>query len=245
MKVIAIIPSRMASTRLPRKALELIDGQTLIQLVYKRIQNCISVDDVVIATDHEAIAASAREIGAPVIMTSSLHISGTDRIAEALQNMDFDKSDIILNVQGDEPLISHKALESLISKMKNSSIDIATLQREISSDENSRDPNMVKVVSDKDNKALYFSRADIPLVRDQSQNVQKYHHIGVYAFRAETLLKLVKLQTSALEKIEKLEQLRWLYHGFDIHLVTTDEKSIGVDTPNDLEKVRKIIGNLE
>jgi 3-deoxy-manno-octulosonate cytidylyltransferase (CMP-KDO synthetase) len=234
MEVVAVIPARLASTRFPNKVLAKIGKKTLLQMVYEQIKSVGCVDKIYIATCDEEIISEARAFGAEAISTSKNHSSGTSRIAEAIRNI---SAEIILNVQADEPLISPLLLDKLVNKMKeDSEIKILTPVKKIEKPEEIYDPNVVKVVFDKDNYALYFSRQPIPTEGD------RYKHIGVYCYRRDILLYYPRLEASPLEKQEKLEQLRFLWHGYKIKVEITDYESIGVDTPEDLEKVKELLG---
>jgi len=233
MEIVAIIPARLGSTRFPRKVLAKIGEKTLLQMVYERVKSVPTIDKIYIATADDEIKSCAHSFGAEVIVTSPEHTSGTSRIAEAVQNI---SGRIILNVQADEPLISSELLAHLVNMMKtDSEIQILTPIKKIENPQEYTDPNVVKVVFDKDNYALYFSRQPIPTEGD------KYKHIGVYCYRKEVLLYYPELEPSPLEKQEKLEQLRFLWHGYKIKVEITNYDSIGVDTPEDLEKVKEAL----
>jgi len=233
MTIAIIIPARYSSTRLPGKPLIKIHDKTIIQWVYEKASQSKLAQDVVVATDDERIFQSIKEFGGHVKMTASSHQSGSDRIAEIVkENPDFE---IIVNVQGDEPLITpesiDKAINSLISDKR---ADISTLIREITDKEEILNSNVVKVVTDNYGKALYFSRAAIPYERESGQT-KFYAHIGLYAYRRESLLKMTELPQTNLEKVECLEQLRALQNGMTIKTVEVDYKPIGIDTPEDVE----------
>lgn len=234
-----IIPARYASTRLPGKPLIKINGKTIIQWVYERA--CLSklAQDVIIATDDERIFQSVQEFGGHVKMTSSSHQSGSDRIAEiAKENPDIE---IIVNVQGDEPLISPESIDNAINCLiSDKDADISTLIREITSKEEILNPNIVKVITDNSGKALYFSRAAIPYEREAGQT-KFYAHIGLYAYKRNSLLKMTELKQTNLEKAECLEQLRALQNGMIIKTALVDYKPIGIDTPADLEEFKQRI----
>ncbi len=242
MKISIIIPARMASTRLNRKPLADILGKSLIEHVYlKAIQ--VKDADVIIATDDEDILDHVLHFGGKAIMTSADHQSGTDRVAEIASGLD---SDIIINLQGDEPLINPKQIEELIALMKKDDVKIGTQCFKIDNSDTLFDYNVVKVVRDCNDKALYFSRQAIPANRDLKYEAWLDHttyfkHVGIYGFKRETLLEITALPQSGFEKTESLEQLRWLQNGFNIYCVETEYASIGVDTPEDLDFVRDII----
>jgi len=237
MKVLAIIPARYASSRFPGKPLCIIKGKTMLEWVYLRTRSCSSIQETLIATDDQRILDVALAFGAPAVMTSADHISGTDRIREVVQLMGAD-ADIILNVQGDEPTIDPKHLEALIAKFQKG-VDIATLVTPFRDQKDFKDPNRVKAIIAQSGKALYFTRSAAPYDRHDPADLDLCHqHIGVYGYRRDVLEKLTALDPSPLEKKESLEQLRWLEHGFNIHAAIVDRAPIGVDTPEDLERVK-------
>lgn len=247
MKRRIIIPARYASTRLPAKLLIEIAGKPLVQHTYERALAC-RFDSVLIATDHEDIADLCRKIGADFCMTSSNHPTGTDRSSEVMAKMGYADEDIILNLQGDEPLIPManliKATENLIN---NPQASVATLCESLDKQEDIFNPNYVKVVFDSKQHALYFSRAPIPWARDAFPAVIPatncyFRHIGIYAYRGAFLRQYPKLSQCALEKLESLEQLRVLYHGYKIHVDLAPEKNPpGVDTAESLQEIKKIL----
>jgi 3-deoxy-manno-octulosonate cytidylyltransferase (CMP-KDO synthetase) len=234
--IVAIIPARYGSTRLPAKAIASIHGKPLIQWVWEGVKSSKKIDRVIIATDDERIEQAAKSFGAEVVMTSPDHHSGTDRVAEVAKNID---AEWIINIQGDEPLIRGDILDDMISKL--GPYEMATLARKIDQPGEEKNPNIVKVVSDLSGRALYFSRTPIPYLRDQDQRVTYWHHLGMYAYRKETLLKLVQFPPSPLEQIEKLEQLRALQNGIAIQVIPTTLFVIGVDTPEDLKAVEQYL----
>lgn len=242
MKTTIIIPARLASTRLPEKPLADIFGKSLIMHVYQQAGKVASASEIIIATDHEKIYNHVLDCGGKVMMTSPNHISGTDRIAEVAQHLD---SDIIINLQGDEPLIHPQQIEELIQLMQRPDVSIGTQCNPVTDPDLLFDYNVVKVVKDYNDKALYFSRQAIPAVRDFGYDqwmgkTAYYRHIGMYGFKRDTLLKLTALPPTSYEKAESLEQLRWLQHGYQVHCMETTYTSIGVDTPEDLEIVRDL-----
>lgn len=243
MKIALIIPARLHSSRLPEKPLADIEGKSLIVRVVEQALQCKNMSGVWVATDHDSIFDHVTKAGYQAVMTSSDHISGTDRIAEAAADID---ADVIINIQGDEPLIHPQQIEDLAAVFTNPDIQIATQMNAIRHPEEVFDYHKVKVVTDNNHKALYFSRQAIPAFRDLpykdwfAQTVY-YKHVGIYAFRKKTLLELTKLPTGFLEKAESLEQLRWLENGFPVHCFLTEHESVGVDTQEDLDKVRTII----
>ncbi len=244
MKVTAIIPARYASTRFPGKPLAKIAGKAMIQHVYERVQTCPSITETIVATDDQRIFSFVQSFGGRVIMTADTHKSGTDRIAEVAHELS--DTDIIVNVQGDEPFISTQQLQQLIALFKNKEVQIATLARPIDSLEDIHNPNVVKVIFNANHQAQYFSRSAIPFLRDVAaenwlDKKEHYQHLGLYAYRKEVLLAISQLPPSKLERLESLEQLRWLESGYTVYLAITKEKAIGVDTPEDLKKAEKAI----
>ncbi len=234
-KIVAIIPARYDSKRFPGKLLEKINGKPIIQLVYERVRQATKVDEIIIATDDQRIIEVCRTFGANAELTFVSHKSGTDRCAQVAS--EFWGDDIIINVQGDEPFIEPDIIDFLAQKMQDDNwIEIATLCTEIKSNEEKLNPNIVKVIRDIYNKALYFSRAPIPFDRDLSNNSTALRHIGIYAFRNKVLQSITKLPESTLEKIEKLEQLRWLENNYKIHAFETNYQGFGIDTPEDIKK---------
>lgn len=237
MKVVAILPARYGSTRFPGKPLVDIAGKPMIQHVYERTAQTSSVDRVIVATDDERIRAAVEAFSGEVEMTRSDHPSGTDRLAEVAARID---ADLIVNVQGDEPLIDPVMIESAVAPLlSDPGIEMGTLMTRITDLEEYVNPNVVKVVYDQSGFALYFSRSSIPHGRDLagSELPEAYKHIGLYVYRRDFLLKYPKLPETPLEQLEKLEQLRAIEHGHRIRIVETDRQSIGVDVPADVERV--------
>jgi 3-deoxy-manno-octulosonate cytidylyltransferase (CMP-KDO synthetase) len=247
-KVLAVIPARYASSRYPKKMLEKVMDKTLVQMVYENAIESNLFSEVVIATDHEDILNHCRGFGAKTYMTSALHESGTDRVAEAAQLMGGAVSfDYVVNIQGDEPLLSHALLEEMIDNFSSKST-IYSAKKKIQDSQELFDPNVVKVVCNHRNNALYFSRSPIPHCRGyQAENwleqTTYYKHIGIYAFEVNTLLEIVRLSPSELENTEKLEQLRWLHAGYQIKMIETQIYSMGIDTPEDMLKLRQFLSN--
>jgi 3-deoxy-manno-octulosonate cytidylyltransferase (CMP-KDO synthetase) len=229
-----IIPARYASTRFPGKPLAEIHGKSMIQRVYEAAASVAQHNRIFIATDDDRIQKHAQGF-AQVVMTSIEHPSGTDRCAEAVQLIQED-CDIVINLQGDEPFIKPEQIELLLSLFDNPNVQIATLKKELFDAEDIDNPNIVKVVCDRNNKALYFSRSRIPFRRETPENVQYYKHLGMYAYRKSVLQEITSLAPSMLEETEKLEQLRWLENGYSIAVGETQWQSPAVDTPEDLEK---------
>lgn len=246
MKFIGIIPARYQSTRFPGKPLAMINNKPMIQWVYENVAN--AVNEVWVATDDERIFKTVEKFGGKAIETLSTHQSGTDRCAEAAnklsEKIDFD---VVINIQGDEPFIHPEQIE-LLKSCFSSNADIATLIKKINSEEELFNPNRPKVVTDKQQFALYFSRSPIPFVRNEEKT--DWHlkhdfwaHIGMYAYKKEVLQKISKLKQSELEQSESLEQLRWLENGFKIKTAITEHQSIGIDTPEDLELALQLFKN--
>lgn len=239
-KVIAVIPARYNSTRFPGKMMEILGNRTIITTTYQNVLETGLFDEVFVATDSELIFDEISKNGGKAVMTGE-HETGSDRIAEAVQNID---CDIVINVQGDEPFLKKEPLKQLIDvfyKDEKKKISLASLKIQLKESEEIRNPNNVKVITDNNGFALYFSRSVIPFQRDLSYDVTYYKHIGVYAFRKEALLKFSSLEMTPLEISEKLEQLRYLENGMKIKMVETDFVGIGIDTPEDLEKAKKLI----
>lgn len=245
----AIIPARYASTRFPGKPLADLGGKPVIEHVYRRVRKVL--DTVLVATDDERIAATVKAFGGVAIMTSPSHPSGTDRVYEAYVNSGIN-ADVIINIQGDEPFVDVSQIKAIMSMFSNPDIEIATLAKpypQNASYEGLADPNKVKVTIDNRGKALYFSRSVIPYMRNVDTERwpaqhQFYIHLGMYAYRAEILRQIVKLEPSTLELAESLEQLRWLQNGYNIGVGLTDTPTIGIDTPQDLENARKFLNKL-
>lgn len=238
--VFGIIPARYASTRFPGKPLALINGKPMVQWVYERVQSS-EVRDLAVATDDERIADCVCGFGGKVVMTSPDHASGTDRCGEAATAMQPYDNDVVINIQGDEPLISPKEIHLLASAFEDRSVQIATLVNPFQDEELLRNPNVVKVVKAKNGNVLYFSRLPIPYLRENAAPPKNYfRHIGIYAYRYGVLKQIVQLPTSELENSEKLEQLRWLENGYTIRALECDYQGIGVDTPEDLVRMRNV-----
>ena len=241
MKTACIIPSRYASTRLPGKPLKMIVGKTLIRRVYEQTSKAKSIDDVIVATDSKLIEKEVKGFGGKVVITSKKHNTGTDRIAEVAKNTDYD---IIVNVQGDEPLIEPELIDNLVREIStNDNLDMVTAAAPLRESEY-EDQSCVKVVRNIYGEALYFSRSLIPYPRHEF-SVPPLKHIGIYAYRKEFLLKYANMKQTSLEKTESLEQLRLLENGYKIGVVTVKSYGIGVDTQEDLEKVIEYIKRRE
>ena len=249
MKFVGIIPARYASTRFPAKVLAMLNGKTVIQRVYEQVKDCF--DDLYVATDDSRIAEVVTSFGGKAIMTSEDCKNGTERCFDACCKLNID-CDVVVNVQGDEPFIQRKQIESLMSCFADERTDIATLVKPFEESdgwERLSNPNSPKVVLDGDNFAMYFSRSVVPYLRGVEQNEWLsqhvfYKHLGVYAYRLDVLKEITTLQQSPLEKVESLEQLRWLEHGYKIKVGVTDIETIGIDTPEDLERAKEFASSI-
>jgi len=240
---VVVIPARYHSTRLPGKALAQIGGRPMIEHVYRRASDAHSVAAVIVATDDARIADAVRAFGGDVRMTAASHRSGTDRLAEVVAAME---CDLVVNVQGDEPLIEPAMIDEAVAPFDTEpDLRMSTLRRLIEDPADYRNPNVTKVVVDRDGYALYFSRAPIPYVREDSPAAPAWRHVGLYVYRRECLLLLARLAPTELEQSEALEQLRALEHGIRIKAIETHHDSIGVDTPDDLERVRTLFAGQE
>ncbi|OOF37580.1 3-deoxy-manno-octulosonate cytidylyltransferase [Rodentibacter heidelbergensis] len=251
MSFTVIIPARFASSRLPGKPLAEIAGKPMIQHVFEKAQQS-GANRVIIATDNENVASVAQGFGAEVCLTSEHHNSGTERLAEVVEKLAISDDEIIVNIQGDEPLIPPVIVRQVAENLAKFNVNMATLAVKINEAEELFNPNVVKVVTDKDGYVLYFSRSVIPYDRDQFIGLQEItkatlanvylRHIGLYAYRAGFIKKYVQWSPTQLENLEKLEQLRVLWNGEKIHVELAKEvPAVGVDTPEDLEKVRSIL----
>lgn len=234
-----MIPARYGATRFPAKLMQDLCGKPVIVHTYERVADTRLFDEVYVVTDDDRIEKAIREVGGKVIRSKKEHNSGSDRLAEASRDLDVD---IIVNVQGDEPFTDKENLQKVIdifAKDLTKSIAVASLMERITDPDDIANPNNVKVVVNKFGEALYFSRNIIPFPRDPNTKVSYYKHIGIYAYRKEALQQFTELPPSLLEETEKLEQLRYLENGFKIRLALTDIPTIGIDTPEDLERARK------
>ncbi len=237
MKSVAIIPARLASTRLPRKMLREIAGKPLVGWVYEAVHSSPVLSGVIIATDSEEIMAACRRHGWNARMTSSLHRSGTERVHELSNSI---AADVYVNVQGDEPLVRPEQIATLLDVMKDPAVQVGTVKT-LCPPEDIRNPNVVKVVTAPNGRALYFSRATIPFDRDKTEP-RYFKHLGLYAYRKPALDLFVSQPESTLEKSERLEQLRFLENGIPIYIGETPYDSVGVDTEEDLQRVAEILG---
>lgn len=241
MKVLCVIPARYASTRLPGKPLKDIAGKPMVVRVYERASQAALVNETLVATDDERIKAAVEAAGGRAMLTRADHPTGTDRLAEVAEA--YPEVDLIVNVQGDEPLIEPALIDELAGQFESDEgLQMATVKTEIKEEAEQRNPNNVKVVCDRAGYALYFSRSLMPYPRKGGCPV--YKHIGIYAYRRDFLLKYAKMEPTPLEKAESLEQLRALENGFRIKVVETKASFVGVDTPEDLERVNEIYRNM-
>ena len=239
----AIIPARYASTRFPGKPLAVLGGKTVIQRVYEQVKSVLS--EVYVATDDERIMACVKAFGGKAVMTRSDHQSGTDRIQEAVEKTGT-KADVIINVQGDEPFIQPSQIQTLMQLFDDNATQIGTLGKRFENLEDVENPNSPKIVTDIKGFALYFSRSVIPYIRGKAHEdwFGEYpflKHLGVYAYRREVLAEVTKLPQSSLEKAESLEQLRWLQNGYHIRVGLTDVETVGIDTPEDLQRAEDFL----
>lgn len=241
MKTIAFIPARYAATRFPGKLMEMLGNKTIIRHTYENTVNTLLFDEVIVVTDSEIIFKEITHYGGYAIMSKKQHESGSDRIAEAVADIDVD---IVFNVQGDEPFVKKEPLKGLLDVFKNDTqerIEVASLMHRTANEQIITNSNHVKVVVDKHNDALLFSRNIIPFHRDKNISAVYYKHIGIYAFRKKALMEFTQWKPTPLEETEKLEQLRYLENGVQIRMVETDESPISIDTPEDLERARNLI----
>lgn len=242
MNILAIIPSRYASTRFPGKPLAIINGKTMIRNVYERVSEI--VDDVIIATDDYRIEEEAKSFNANYVMTSKEHKSGTDRCAEALlsyENLNNKKFDAVINIQGDEPFIEAEHIKKVLNIIKKKETQIASLVKKIEVNDDIFNPDKPKVIINKNNDAIYFSRSPIPYIRDTEKNNWHkkhtfYKHIGIYAYKSNILSEITKLKQSSLEQAESLEQNRWIENNYTITIDYTELESLSIDTKEDLQK---------
>lgn len=240
MKTIAVIPARIASTRFPEKMLKPLGGKPLIVRTFQAVKNTQLFDQVWVATDSTIIQELIENEGGSVFMSTKPHESGSDRIAEAVAEQ---TTDIVINIQGDEPFVSKKILSQLIEVFRqdtNQQVDVASVMIPLHSPHDINDPNQVKVVIDTNQFALYFSRAPIPFNRDLEHKTNYFKHLGVYAFRKKALMDFTQMEKGSLEQIEKLEQLRYLENGRKIKMILTENAGIGIDTAEDLAKAEKL-----
>ncbi len=242
MKVLGIIPARFDSSRFPGKPLINLKGKSMIQRVYEGAKKSKRISEIIVATDDQRIVDEVIRFGGKVMMTLKNHPSGTDRCAEVAKM--FPEMDVIINIQGDEPLVDFRQLDQLIDAFETSETQIATLGNYAISKEDIENPNRIKIVVNHTNQALYFSRSAIPNTEHSNQNNKQYpflRHIGLYAYRADVLQTLTSLKPTILEKTESLEQLRWMFYGFSIQVVITDIETPNIDVPADVDKVLELL----
>lgn len=244
MRILGIIPARYASSRFPGKPLIDLKGKTMIQRVVEGAAKSALLTDLIVATDDERIAQTVNRFGGKVMLTDSKHPTGTDRCAEIVRTLS-EQYDVVINIQGDEPLVDSRQLDQLLQAFTDPSVQIATLASRKIAMEDILNSNRIKVVVDKNHSALYFSRSAIPnFANAKGEPLEIYpflRHIGLYAYRSEVLLQLSELEETKLEQIESLEQLRWLYNGYAIQVVETEIETPNIDTPEDVEKVMNLI----
>lgn len=241
MKVVGIIPARYASSRFPGKPLAMLKGKYVVQHVVEQVSKVLT--DVYVATDDERIAKAVEEFGGKVILTRADHQSGTDRIAEAVSKLET-VYDVVVNIQGDEPFIHESQIRTVVECFEEPTTDIATLGKKFDTLSAAKNPNSPKIILDNNNCAMYFTRALVPYIRNKAEEewLEAYpflKHIGLYAYRTEVLKAITRLPQSSLELAESLEQLRWLQNGYKIKVGLTDIETIGIDTPEDLERAEK------
>lgn len=237
MKTIALIPARYAATRFPGKLMQKLGDKTIIRHTYENTKATLLFDEVIVVTDSDIIFDEITHYGGYVVMSKQPHESGSDRIAEAIEDIEVE---IVVNVQGDEPFVQKDTLASLLDLFQNrtENVQVASLMYPIKEQEEIDNPNHVKVVVDGNNNALYFSRSVIPYNRDKNTDAVYYKHVGIYAFTKEALIQFTTLPKATLESIEKLEQLRYLEAGIKIKMAIIDDCPLSIDTPEDLEKAK-------
>jgi 3-deoxy-manno-octulosonate cytidylyltransferase (CMP-KDO synthetase) len=235
LKVLGVIPARYSSSRFPGKPLIDLKGKSMIQRVYEGALKSQKIDKLIVATDDERIFSEVKRFGGEVLMTSENHPNGTQRCHEVLAT--YSDYDVVINIQGDEPLVRFEQLDLLLSAFDDSQVEIATLGIRTVKSEELENPNRIKIVTDYQNNALYFSRSRIPYERNQIKDFTFLRHIGLYAFRSDVLREISNFSVTEIEEIESLEQLRWLYFGKKIRVIETDIETPNIDTPEDLEQV--------
>jgi 3-deoxy-manno-octulosonate cytidylyltransferase (CMP-KDO synthetase) len=252
MKVIVVIPARLNSTRLPNKVLLDLKGKTVIQRVYEQCKKVKNIDEVYIASDSIKVKESCKSFTNNIIMTDDTHGSGTDRIAQAVENIN---CDVVINVQGDEPFIEPSLIENIVNSFVNTDTTMASALHKIKYIEDLKNNNVVKVTIDKNNNALYFSRSIIPHHRDEWESLLDHHetipeplkfyrHLGIYGYTKKFLIKYSKMEPTYLERLEKLEQLRVLENGHKIKMIETEYNSIGIDTQEDYKKALELLSDI-
>ncbi len=239
-KIVAVMPARYQSSRFPGKPLAMIAGKTMIQRVYDQVKQVKNIDEVIVATDDERIYSTVKQFGGVAVMTGECNC-GTERVYEAIKDY---PCDIVINVQGDEPLIKHEMIEELVSVFAGDNVTMATLCKKIVNSDEVENLNIVKVVWDKNDNALYFSRYPIPFNRDKHSVVKHFKHIGIYGYTKDFLKEYVRMEKSPLEIAENLEQLRVLENGYKIRVKETIYDSIGVDTPEDIVRIEKALSEV-
>ena len=239
MRVLAVIPARYESTRFPGKPLIDLAGKTMIRRVYEGVEKSNLITKVIVATDDQRIIDEVESFGGEVAMTGAHHINGTGRCVELASSLD--SFDVVINVQGDEPLIRSEQLDALINSFQDNAVDISTLAIASSSESDFLNENRIKVVMDTNNDALYFSRSAIPNQSKTKNPVTFYKHIGIYAFRREILLETQNMESCAIEFSESLEQLRWMHFGKKIRIVLTNVETPNIDSPEDVDKVLRLL----
>lgn len=240
MNIIGIIPARYASTRFPGKPLIDIGGKSMIQRVYEQCKQAETLSDVIVATDDERIEQHVKSFGGKVVMTKPEHQSGTDRCAEVIQTY-MGLCDAVINIQGDEPFIDPTQIDALAFAFHEPHVLLATMKKKMTAEADIQNPNMVKVISNHQGEAIYFSRSPIPYRRNPETQIEYFKHIGIYGYRKEALLEITQLPAGRLEMAENLEQLRWIEHNYRITLVETAIENIAIDTPDDLARVEKYL----
>ncbi len=241
LRTLAVIPARLASTRLPRKVLRSIAGRPMLAWVYEAARACSALDRIVIAADSEEVMALCQQHGWPAILTSPALPSGSDRVHAVAADARFADAQIYINLQADEPLLTPAHINDLLEPFADPSVQVTTLRVRCTA-ENLNNPNAVKVVTTPGNRALYFSRATIPFDRDLT-GADTWKHLGLYAYRAEVLARFHALEPTPLETTERLEQLRFLENGIPVHVIPTADDTIGVDTEDDLARVEQVLAN--
>lgn len=236
MNIIGVIPARYASTRFPGKPLVDIGGKSMIQRVYEQCKKATVLSDVIVATDDERIASHIRDFGGKVIMTDPSHQSGTDRCAEVISKYS-SPCDAVINIQGDEPFIDPSQIELVANAFVNKTTQIASLIKRLKTEDEIKNPNVVKAIFNAQHEAIYFSRSPIPYRRNPEADITYYKHVGIYGYSREVLGLITRLPLGVLEKAESLEQLRWIENGYTIFLQETTIEAIAIDTPDDLKKV--------
>ncbi len=243
MHVVGIIPARFASSRFPGKPLIDLKGKSMIQRVYEGASKSELISELIVATDDERIHNEVIRFGGKVVMTSPNHQTGTDRCAEVLNQMN--NADVVINIQGDEPLVDYRQLNQLIEVFQSDEVKIATLASRKITLEDLQNPNRIKVVVDKNHRAIYFSRSAVPNAVNLKEDALTFYpflrHIGLYGFRTDVIKEITLLSPTLLEQTESLEQLRWLYYGYSIHVVETAIETPNIDTPEDVIKVLELL----